>query len=261
MKHEGYKKRIEKLQDRVSCLEEINDKMVKEFDREREVVNSALHEVRRFSSQLKMFSTKVVREIDGQYKDSVQQAAQSVIYISEMISARLAYMDIELNPNAIENQTLVRAGIYKKFDKSKRLLSEAARRREVRVNLNGVSRMEIEVLPIFELLPFVLLDNGIKYSPKGQSVDVNFDMVNDRQVVTVASNGPSVSEDEQLRLCDRRFRGSQVYSMPGEGLGLFLAKKICDYHDIKMRIEIPRRGLYQVQGVDYCEFRVVLTFP
>ena len=83
MKHEGYKKRIEKLQDRVSCLEEINDRMVKDFDREREVVNSALHEVRRFSSQLKMFSTKVVREIDGQYKDGAQQAAQSVIYIQK----------------------------------------------------------------------------------------------------------------------------------------------------------------------------------
>lgn len=261
MKFSGYKLRIEKLQNEVSRLESVNARLREDFDRKMDVVNSALHEVRRFSAQLSRFSGRLNKDAENSREECVRQAAQSVFYTSGMISARLAYMDIELNPSALENQTTVRAGIYKKFDKAKRILIEESRAKDVNIVLSGESHVEIEVLPIFELLPFVLLENGIKYSPVGQSVDVGFEFVLGRQFVTISSKGPDVDEGELQKLCDRRFRGSNVSSMPGEGLGLFLVKRICDYHDIEMRLEVPRRNLYQLQGVNYCEFKVVLKFP
>lgn len=61
------------------------------------------------------------------------------------------------------------------------------------VNLKGESRAEIYALPVFELLPFVLIENGIKYSPSNQKIDVCFEQNGRRQSVIVKSMGPSAT--------------------------------------------------------------------
>jgi len=177
-----------------------------------------------------------------------------------MISSRLAYTDIELNPRALESQTVIRSGIYKKFDKARRILAEEARDRDVTIRLDGESRVEIDTLPVFELLPFVLLENGVKYSPRGQSVTVNFEMVGGRQVVTVSSIGPAVTDAELPRLFEKEFRGAATAHLPGEGLGLFLAHQVCRFHGIRARPSLGRRDIYQLGGVSYGAFHIVLEF-
>jgi len=177
-----------------------------------------------------------------------------------MISSRLAYTDIELNPIALESQTPIRSGIYKKFDKAKRILAEEARDCNISLRLNGESRVEIDALPVFELLPFVLLDNGIKYSPPNQTVTVEFEVHSGRQTVTVISMGPAVSREELPKLFDKGFRGASTKSLPGQGLGLFLAKSVCDFHGITIRADCQSGVSYQLNGIDYAEFRVELRF-
>lgn len=232
-----------------------------------ETLNSTLHEVRRFSAQLLKFSERlnlqiesVLSEKQGNDLSSISQISQSVFYTAGMISSRLSYTDIELNPRAIENQTPVRSGIYKKFDKTRRILAEEARTNRVKIYLKGESRIELDTLPVFELLPFVLLDNGVKYSPPDQTITVSFETVGGRQVVTISNPGPDVSENEISNLFEKGFRGKNTFRMPGQGLGLFLAKRVCDFHDIRIRAEIGRRNYYQIAGINYSEFRVILEF-
>lgn len=63
-----------------------------------------------------------------------------------MITSRLAFTDMELNPRAIENQTISKSGIYKKFDKAKRLLAEEARGKQLAVRLVGERLMSKSIL-------------------------------------------------------------------------------------------------------------------
>lgn len=258
MRYDKQNRRLERLHAEIAELKAQNALLSSEAQGIKEILDSTLHEVRRFSAQLTKFSERLSRETEGQAQ--INQTAQSVFYTAGMISSRLAYTDIELNPRALESQTVVRSGIYKKFDKARRILVEEARDRGVTVRLEGESRIEIDALPVFELLPFVLLENGVKYSPRNQTVTVAFDAVGGRQVVTVSSIGPSVTKAELPRLFEKGFRGAQTASLPGEGLGLFLAQQVCRFHDVRVRAEIGRRDLYQMGGISYCEFRIVLQF-
>lgn len=256
MRYDKQNRKLERLQEEVEHLRIENRRLHSETQSVNEILDSTLHEVRRFSAQLSKFAERLSRDTDGQQQ--LNQTALSLFYTAGMISSRLAYTDIELNPMALESQTAIRSGIYKKFDKAKRILAEEARDCHINIRLEGESRVEIDALPVFELLPFVLLDNSIKYSPPNQSVTVAFEVASGRQIVTVSSIGPIVSREELPKLFDKGFRAASTKSMPGQGLGLFLAKRVCDYHGITIRAECGPGVLYQLRGTDYAEFQIEL---
>lgn len=256
-----YDKKIRKTEKNSIELEDqkkINEKLQNELIETKEILHSTLHEVRRFSAQLTRFCEKISRESSD--NQNLNQAALSAFYIAGMISSRLAYTDIELNPRAIESQNPIRSGIFKKFDKTRRILAEQARDRNVRIELIGESRVEIDTLPVFELLPFILLENAVKYSPQNQIVEIIFERPAQRQLVTIKSYGPTLEHNEIKRVFERGFRGTAVKDMPGEGLGLFLAKRVCDFHAISISAKMANMNRFEFGGVKYSEFIILLEF-
>lgn len=90
---------------------------------------------------------------------------------------------------------------------------------------------------IFDLLPFVLLDNAIKYSPKDKDIRVTFLEKDNSLSVTIMSYGPPLLAGEEQFVFEETFRGENVKNTTeGSGIGLSLAKKICDIHDISIMI-------------------------
>lgn len=213
MRYDKQQRRLAQRDAEIKRLKDENQRLFSETKHVKEILDSTLHEVRRFSAQLTKFSERLSRDTDGQAQ--LNQAAQSIFYTAGMLSSRLAYTDIELNPRAIESQTAIRSGIYKKFDKAKRILAEEARNKGVTVQLIGESRDEIDALPVFELLPFVLLENSVKYSPQGQAVTVRFERINGRQTVSITSVGPAVADSELPHLFEKGYRGAQVTAFTG----------------------------------------------
>lgn len=258
MKYDKQIRKLDKITEELEGCKKTNANLTRELNDTKEILNSTLHEVRRFSAQLSRFCEKISREANEH--PALNQAAQSAFYTAGMISSRLAYTDIELNPRAIENQNPVRSGIFKKFDKTRRILAEEARDRAVRVEFIGESRIDIDTLPVFELLPFVILENAIKYSPRNQQVEVIFERPLKRQLVTIKSNGPDVSAAELKDIFKKRVRGAAASNMPGEGLGLFLAKRVCDFHGISIAAKVENRNKYALNGINYCEFSIILEF-
>jgi PAS domain S-box-containing protein len=84
----------------------------------------------------------------------------------------------------------------------------------------------------------ILIDNAIKYSPEGGTVDVSvsFEPASARLVVT--DEGPGVPAEEISRLGEPFFRGSnaRLQSHPGLGLGLAIARAIASAHGGKLDI-------------------------
>ncbi len=77
-----------------------------------------------------------------------------------------------------------------------------------------------------------LVNNAIKYAPKGGTITVGGEF--DAQAVTVyvSDQGIGITERDQERIFDRFFRVDDALSRkaPGTGLGLYLAKAIIDAH-------------------------------
>ena len=115
--------------------------------------------------------------------------------------------------------------------------------------------------PIFELLPFVLLENAIKYSPPDESITVSFLEDKHGLQVIVNSIGPQLSEDEHKSLFQRDFRGTNAKkTSDGSGAGLHFAKLVCDLHKIQISARSQRQEKLRLNGVPYSYFTVTLEF-
>jgi two-component system OmpR family sensor kinase len=90
-----------------------------------------------------------------------------------------------------------------------------------------------EVLGDWDLLflaIYNLLDNALKFTRPGDTVEVRaFD---DRAyvVVEVADTGPGIPEEELPRVWEELYRGQGARGVPGSGLGLALSRTILERH-------------------------------
>jgi len=76
-----------------------------------------------------------------------------------------------------------------------------------------------------------LLDNALKFAPKGGSIGVKLLGSEASTVIEIEDNGPGIEADEQPRLFQRFAQGTvgKRYS-GGSGLGLYLCKQIIEAH-------------------------------
>ena len=82
-----------------------------------------------------------------------------------------------------------------------------------------------------------LLDNAIKYTPSGGSVEITADKNEEGVVVCVKDTGIGIPSGEMPRIWDRLYRGDQSRSQRGLGLGLSLVKAVVNAHGGKVDVQ------------------------
>jgi signal transduction histidine kinase len=75
-----------------------------------------------------------------------------------------------------------------------------------------------------------LIDNAIKYTPRGGRVIASVRPAGDRAELVVEDTGPGIPADELPRIWQRLFRGDRSRAERGLGLGLSLVKAIVEAH-------------------------------
>lgn len=81
-----------------------------------------------------------------------------------------------------------------------------------------------------------LLSNAIKYSPQGGNVSLTLEFQSDTVALTVRDQGIGIAPDDQKQLFEPFYRGKNVRTIPGTGLGLVVVKKCVDLHQGKIDI-------------------------
>ncbi len=93
-----------------------------------------------------------------------------------------------------------------------------------------------------------LIDNALRYTPRGGRVDVTVDGAPEGRfegaTLTVSDTGPGIAPDERERVFDRFYRGEKA-AEPGSGLGLSIVRRIADAHaaSIVLGAAFPGGGL------------------
>jgi two-component system OmpR family sensor kinase len=86
-----------------------------------------------------------------------------------------------------------------------------------------------------------LLDNALRYTPRGGRIDVAVDADADAVTLSVADTGPGIALADRERVFDRFVRGSDV-SESGSGLGLSIVKRIAEAHRASIALDAPAEG-------------------
>lgn len=97
-----------------------------------------------------------------------------------------------------------------------------------------------------------VLDNAMKYTPNYGQVAVIVSIDEATLTILVQDNGIGILDEDQERIWDRLYRGTQLNNQRGLGLGLSLAKAIIEAHNGTIEVSSkPGKGStfkIQVQG-------------
>ena len=87
------------------------------------------------------------------------------------------------------------------------------------------------------LATYNLLDNALKFTEPGNTVELRAYENNTSVVVEVADTGPGIPEHEQSHIWEELFRGQGAQGTSGSGLGLVLVRTILTKHggDVNIR--------------------------
>jgi two-component system sensor histidine kinase ArlS len=88
---------------------------------------------------------------------------------------------------------------------------------------------EVDAMQIRQVLD-ILLDNALKYTPEGGTVEVRVTRSPGMVTIAVTDSGPGIPVDQLPFVFDRFYRGDRSRSTPGTGIGLSIAKQIVARH-------------------------------
>jgi PAS domain S-box-containing protein len=84
-----------------------------------------------------------------------------------------------------------------------------------------------------------LVDNAIKYTPKGGTVTVGLLVQNEQAIIHVTDTGIGIAPEDQVRLFEKfyRIKRRDTANVPGTGLGLAIVKSIAERHGGRVWVE------------------------
>ena len=89
---------------------------------------------------------------------------------------------------------------------------------------------------LVEMVIAHLIDNALKYSPRRTPISIGARMSDGRATIYVADRGAGISEDEQSRIFDKFYRGTNEQHPKGTGMGLAIAREIMHAHGEEISI-------------------------
>lgn len=199
-------------------------------------ISVAAHQLRTPLAALKWFF-KIMQDGDAgrvtkRQKELLEQAYDRNNEVIEIVNNLLDISEIEEGrfPYDFEEGT-----IQETVDHVLEAAKSEAQRRDITVAFDK----QVDELPVISMDKQKirmaiqnLVDNAVKYSPKGETVTVTAGIKNNRLMVTVSDTGIGIPKDEQKQIFSKFFRGhnAKEWATTGSGLGLYIVKNIVQKH-------------------------------
>jgi len=90
-----------------------------------------------------------------------------------------------------------------------------------------------------------LVDNAIRYTPKGGEVEVSINRKNHYITLSIADSGPGIPETERSKIFNRFYR-SLGTKESGSGLGLSIVTRIAELHHLDISLDTAKLGGLQI---------------
>ena len=194
---------------------------------------SSLNIVSFSNSLLKRYANKWTEEKKLPYLDNIQTAIEQIsVLLDEMVFfGKSEVGQIDFEPKSIDLESFCRALVAQMQP-----LSDDKQQTIEFSNSRNCKTACIDKNILHHILTN-LLSNAIKYSPNGSKIEFEVLGEKEQAIIKIKDRGIGIFEIDQQRLFDPFFRGSNVDSIPGNGLGLSIVKNLVEIHGGKIEVE------------------------
>lgn len=209
-------------------------------------INDFLHDVNKSN----MLIENNIRQISkDELTNKDKNRLISSLKLTDFFRKRVELYKYVSNPALIPAGKLRERDAFKLFDIYRKIFEEIGKTNKINIvlkNINITNGLESNGKTLFmanesvTILPFLLIDNALKYSIEDSEVSIN--IYQDDEIVKKIEieNYPSYLIFENIdKFFERGFRSKNNTSKSsGNGLGLSIVKQICDYNRIDVRLQI-----------------------
>jgi signal transduction histidine kinase len=172
--------------------------------------------------------------------DQASQQEQAIYWAAVLMDERLEAVAFLEAPERIkEPREQRRFRLHGLVHKYIRIYESRAMRKELLIATEGDSWGDVEGnARAFGIIPHTLLDNAIKYAPRGTRIVVRFVETKEWIDLSVEGFGPKIEPAERTRIFDLFFRAKAArrLSDEGTGFGLASAQNIARAHDTEIAV-------------------------
>ena len=226
-----------------------NQNLEAERHRLEQFISDISHQTKTPMTNIKMYTELLKEEASKGDKASIEKIQSYALMIDKQ-TVRLEFLIDSLTKlSRLENGTLA---VVQKEEQVDRLIAasvSAVKSKADQKDIKIVHRKDDTLTASFDLkwtneALINVLDNAVKYSPEGGTIEVYSEQFEMYQAVHVVDNGPGISEEDMAKIFGRFYRGSEVQQEEGVGIGLYLAREIISKEDgyIKVVPNSKREG-------------------
>jgi signal transduction histidine kinase len=209
----------------------------------REVTDNVAHDLRSPLSRLRnrLEVTLLEQRSEPEYRKAIRDTIEDSESLLSTFNAMLGIAQLEAG-NARTQWGIV--DLNRLASELTELYEPVAQKMGQRISLVTCEAMEITGSR--DLLAQAignLLDNAIKHTPSGGTIELQVSRAGDTAEVIVADSGPGIPESERSHVLERFVRLENSRHTPGNGLGLSLVKAVAGLHGAELVLGDNRPGL------------------
>jgi PAS domain S-box-containing protein len=223
---------------RVAVMRDITH--FKELDEMKsEFVATVSHDLRAPLTYMRGYATMIpmVGEVNERQRDYVDKIIQGVAQMGQLIDDLLNLGRIEAGVGLERKPCHLGAIVVEAVDSMR--ARAAGKGLTLRLEPSEGTAMVTGDAALLRHAVVNLVDNAIKYTPRGGTVTVGMGVHDGQAVIRVADTGIGIAMDDHSRLFGKFFRVKRrdTVNIPGTGLGLAIVKSIVERHNGKVWVE------------------------
>lgn len=225
------------LKDLARTFNEMMDRIEDGYNRQRQFVSDASHELRTPIAVIQGYvdmlnrwgkdDKEVLQEAIGAIKnetENMKDLVEKLLFLARNDKGTLILQKEKFNLSSLLEETIKETTI---IDKNHKLFFNIRKDINIYADRNRIK----QAIRIF-------LDNATKYTPEGGIININLYTERNNAVIEVADTGIGMTEEEMKHIFDRFYRSdkSRKKYKGGHGLGLSIAKIIILSHRGKIKV-------------------------
>lgn len=247
----------DQIQDFATGISEYSNNVI---DAAQQDMNLLVHDLRALSNAIYNSALEAQSWVTKGNYSEVRKRLENVLASQGMLKMRTDALDFVGNTASVIQEQSIHP--FRKVDKVIRCFKSSAMYQRKVLNLSGNSFGRVRGPDIFELIPYVLIDNAIKYSPEMYPIDVVATEGENFQFY-VESFGPFIGHQERDEIFRKGVRGRAALNsnVPGSGVGLHMAKKLIN-DNFNGSVEVEQEVASDfVDGFYYHRTRFTVSIP